>query len=105
MAYGVLRYSPSRWGRHGGRHVQQLFKLQSGKTVRKQSEKSAAAWFSLLCISQGSPEPCFSTLLTLRPCDTAPQVVGTPTVNLFSLLLHNFNFATVMHHNVNICVF
>lgn len=30
---------------------------------------------------------------------------GTPpAIELFSLLLHDYNFATVLHHNVNICV-
>jgi hypothetical protein len=29
--------------------------------------------------------------------------VVTSTVILFSLLLHNYNFATVMNRNVNVC--
>jgi len=28
-----------------------------------------------------------------------------PIIKLFLLLLHNCNFATVMNHNVNICVY
>jgi hypothetical protein len=31
-----------------------------------------------------------------------PHVVGTSTIKLFLLLLHNYNFATVMNCNVNI---
>lgn len=33
---------------------------------------------------------------------TVPNVV-TPNQKLFSLLLHNFNFATVMNNNINAC--
>jgi hypothetical protein len=46
----------------------------------------------------------FSTSLMLRPFDTVPYVVVTPppTITLFSLLLNNCYFATVMKHNVNI---
>lgn len=29
----------------------------------------------------------------------------SPTRKLLPLLLHNLNFATVMNHNINICVF
>ena len=35
----------------------------------------------------------------------APHVLVTPTIKLFSLLLHNCNFATAMNYNVNMCVF
>jgi hypothetical protein len=44
----------------------------------------------------------FSTFLILRDFGTAPGVVLTPTIKLFLLLLHNFNFATVMNNNANI---
>ena len=43
-----------------------------------------------------------SPFLMLRPFNTAPHVVVTPAIKLFSLLLLNCNFATVMDHNVNI---
>ena len=31
-----------------------------------------------------------------------PHVAVTPTIKLFSFLLHNCTFATVVHHDVNI---
>ena len=40
----------------------------------------------------------FSTFLILRPFNTAPHVVVTPTHKIFLFLLHNCNFATVMNH-------
>ena len=47
-----------------------------------------------------------SSFLTLRPFNTISSCcVHLPTKRLFLLLLHNCNFATVMNHNVNICVF
>ena len=36
--------------------------------------------------------------------NTVPHAVVTPATKLFSLLLHNDNFVTVMNYNVNICV-
>jgi hypothetical protein len=39
----------------------------------------------------------------LRPFDTVPYVVVTPTIRLFLLLLHNCNFAIGMNHSVDIC--
>ena len=45
----------------------------------------------------------FSTFLMPRPFNTVPHVVVTSqTIKLCILLLHNYNFATVMNHNVNI---
>jgi hypothetical protein len=44
----------------------------------------------------------FSAFLMLSPFDTVPQVVATPIIKLFLLLFHNYNFATVLNHNVNI---
>lgn len=41
-----------------------------------------------------------AAFLMLRPFNTVPHVV-TPTITLFSLLLHDCNFATAMNH---ICV-
>ena len=41
-------------------------------------------------------------------CDPSKQFLmlwRPPTIKLFFLLLHNLNFATVMNHNVNLCVF
>lgn len=44
--------------------------------------------------------------LNLPYAVTAPHVVvTTPTMKLFSLLLHNCNFAADMNYNINICVF
>jgi hypothetical protein len=49
----------------------------------------------------GNPlEQWFSTFLKLQPLNTVPHGVVTPD-HLFSLLLHNCNFVTVMDHNVN----
>lgn len=36
----------------------------------------------------------------LRPFNAAPHVL-TPTIKLFSMLLQNCNFSTVMSHNIN----
>ena len=41
-------------------------------------------------------------LLMLRPFSTVPRVVVTPNHKIILLLLHNYNFATVINHNVNI---
>jgi hypothetical protein len=48
----------------------------------------------------------------LQPLNRAPrveereeEVERPPTVKLVLLLFHNYNFATVMNHNVNINVF
>ena len=41
----------------------------------------------------------------LWPFNTAPCAVVTPTIKLFSFLLYNCDFATVMDCNINICVF
>ena len=47
--------------------------------------------------------PSKPVLLNLpNALNTVPRVVLTPTVTLFLLLLHNYTFATVMNHNVNI---
>ena len=43
----------------------------------------------------------FSSFLMLQPFNTVPPVAMTPTIKLFSLLLHNCNFATVMKYDVN----
>lgn len=40
----------------------------------------------------------------LLPFNTVLRVVVTPITKLFSLLLHNCHFATVMSRNVNICI-
>lgn len=47
----------------------------------------------------------FSTFLKLWAVNTVPHAVVTPppTHTLFVLPLHNYNFASVMNHNVNIC--
>lgn len=38
----------------------------------------------------------------LQHCNRVPRVVGTPTTNLFLLLLYNCNFTSVISDNVNI---
>jgi hypothetical protein len=55
----------------------------------------AAGWGGILYIP-------FPTFPMLQPFNTVPHVVVTLTVKLFSLLLHNCNFAIVMKHNINI---
>lgn len=47
----------------------------------------------------------FSTFLKLQRFNTVPHVVVTWSTKLFSVLLHNYHFATAMVHTVNICVF
>jgi hypothetical protein len=44
----------------------------------------------------------FSAFLVLRPFNTVPCVVVTPNHKVTGVLFHNYNFATVMNHNVNI---
>lgn len=46
----------------------------------------------------------FSTFLMSWPFNAVPHVMVTPTIQLFSLLLPNCDFATVMCYNINICV-
>jgi hypothetical protein len=46
-------------------------------------------------------EQWLSTFLMLRPFNTVPHVVVTPSHKTISLLLLNWNFATVMNHNIN----
>ena len=43
--------------------------------------------------------------LTLRPFNIVLHVVVTSNHKIISLLLPNYNFAAVVNHNVNICVF
>ena len=38
----------------------------------------------------------------LQPFNTIPHVVTLNNKKFFSLLLHNYNFATVTNHNINI---
>ena len=63
------------------------------------------------CLSPGARrrlEQWFLTFLVLQAFNIVPHVVVNPpppTIKLFLLLLQNCNFATVMNHNVNICVF
>ena len=47
----------------------------------------------------------FPTFLMLWPFNTVPHAVVTPTITLLILVLYNYNFPTVMNHNVNTCVF
>lgn len=42
------------------------------------------------------------SFLMLGPFNTVPCAVMTPTVGLFLLLLHNYDFATVVNRNVSI---
>ena len=54
-------------------------------------------------LSHSDPlEQWFSTFLMLRPFNTVPHVVVTPNHEVISLLLYNYDFATVMNHNVEI---
>lgn len=55
----------------------------------------------------GRKQPCKARAVLLNypnavPFNTVPHAVVTPTVELFSLLHHNYNFATIMNCNVNI---
>jgi hypothetical protein len=47
-------------------------------------------------------EQWLSTFLMLGPFNTVPHVVVTPKHKMISILLHNYNFATVINYNVNI---
>jgi hypothetical protein len=47
----------------------------------------------------------FSAFLLLQPFNSVLQVVVTLTMNLFLLVVRNYNFATAMKPNVNISVF
>jgi hypothetical protein len=49
--------------------------------------------------------PWFSTFVMVWPFNAVPHVWWPLTIELFSLLLHNSNFATAMSHHVNICLF
>lgn len=42
------------------------------------------------------------TFLTVPPFNTAPHMVGTPNHKIILLILHNYNFVTVMTYNVDI---
>lgn len=44
----------------------------------------------------------FSTFLLLQSFDTGPLVAVTNNLKLFSSLLHNCNFVTVLNHNVTV---
>lgn len=91
---------------------------------RTDSKRPSAFCFGGLTLQPGTglqptfqPRPCviqarvlpfdqwFLTFLVLRPFNTAPDIVVTPIVKVFSLLLHNSHFATDVNRNVNICVF
>jgi len=49
---------------------------------------------------------CSSTAVALNLPNAVTLILWwPPVIKLFLLLLHNCNFATVMKHNVNICVF
>lgn len=39
----------------------------------------------------------------LHPGNTIHHIVVTPNYKIMSLLLHNYDFATVMNHNLNVC--
>lgn len=47
----------------------------------------------------------FSTFLLLWPFNEVPHIWWQPFLKLFSLLLSNCDFTTVMNFNVNICIF
>lgn len=63
-----------------------------------------ASW-GWICPDWGPLQQWFSTFLTLGPFTTTPHAVVTPKHKIILLLLRNCNFATVVNHNVNICVF
>ena len=69
-----------------------------GEEKAEEEERHICKWKILLGL-------WLSSFLVLWPFNTVPHVVVTPTIKLFSLLLHNCNFATVMNNNANICVF
>lgn len=41
-------------------------------------------------------------LLPIATFNIVPQVLVTPIIELFSLILHNYNYFTVKYHNVTI---
>lgn len=69
---------------------------QCGFRVRVQDEREQEE------DAEGHLELWLSTFLTLRPFNLTPRVVTTSTIKLFSLLLPDCNFNTVMNHNLNI---
>jgi hypothetical protein len=67
----------------------------------------AFRWAIIFCLitepmgpSSHEREQWLSPFLMLRPFNAAPHVL-TPTIKLFSMLLQNCNFSTVMSHNIN----
>ena len=57
---------------------------------------------SLRVFSQVILEQWFSPFLKLRPFNTVQHVVVTPTIQLFSWRLRDYNFATVMNLKVTV---
>ena len=50
-------------------------------------------------------EQWFTPFLRLRPFDSLPHAVLTPTLTLFLLLFHKCTLATAMNRNADTCVF
>lgn len=63
--------------------------------------KPKKPWQLAQCSPGLNVDQWFSTFLILGPFNTVPHTVMTPVIELFSLLLHNSNFVTVMIPNVN----
>jgi hypothetical protein len=53
----------------------------------------------------GTLEQWFQAFLTLQAFNIFPPIVVTPTIKLFSWLLHNYNFTMVVNPNGSACVF
>jgi hypothetical protein len=62
-------------------------------------EERAREQGSPFIVSQGTPSYCQVTV------GWSLNEMPTPTVKLFSLLFHNCYLASVMNHNINMCVF
>ena len=78
---------------------------QQGHNLDEQCHHKTLSPTPGLSTTQDTLGQWFSTLLMLWPFNIVPcVVVNPPTIKLF-LLLHNSRFATVMNHDVNICVF
>jgi hypothetical protein len=68
----------------------------------KSPYQSWSWWSFRVCDKETIPLSCYSlrqwfSTFMLQAFNTVPPVVVTPTIKLFSLLLHNCNFATIMN--------
>lgn len=101
LLFGFLRsqkkdYAESRVFNNMGGHMTQGFCFP----LTFQLSPKSRGWHSSSLMSPPITLEQLSTFLVLRPFNTAPHGVVTPTIKLFSSLLRNCNLATVMGCNV-----